>query len=264
MDGQIVFEGKPIHFSVTGSGKSLVFLHGFTESADIWDDFMHALSNDYQSVAIDLPGHGRSAVYGELHTMEFMAEAVKAVLDYLKVNECILIGHSMGGYVTMAFSRLYPLMLRGIVLFHSHAAADSPEARENRERTIRLVRADHHDFLSQFIPDQFAAGQVMRHQHHIDMLQRRASALLPQSIIASLEGMKRRSGYLDTLKELPAPVFFILGKQDSRIPYQTVLEQAALPAHAEILLMDNVGHMGFLEARDSTLLAIKGFADRFA
>jgi pimeloyl-ACP methyl ester carboxylesterase len=155
-------------------------------------------------------------------------------------------------------------MIKGLVLFHSHAAADSPETKENRDRTIRFVRVSHHDFLRQFIPDLFAPEHAEKHHHQIEILQRRAALLTPQAIIASLEGMKQRPGYLDALANLQVPVYFILGKLDSRIPFRMVLQQAEVPAHAEVLLLGHVGHMGFFEARDITLNAIRAFARRFA
>ena len=83
-----------------------------------------------------------------------------------------------------------------------------------------------------------------------------------KAIIAALEGMKYRTSKLDVLTNARFPILFILGKKDSRIPFEKTLAQAALPKNGEILVLDNVGHMGFIEARKTTLKAIKGFAGK--
>jgi pimeloyl-ACP methyl ester carboxylesterase len=102
----------------------MLFLHGFTETCDIWDDFSRKLSGTFRIIAIDLPGHGMTGTFGEIHTMEQIVRVMKEVLDHLHIRECLVIGHSMGGYATLAFARLYPAMLRGIILFHSQAVAN--------------------------------------------------------------------------------------------------------------------------------------------
>ena len=84
----------------------------------------------------DYPGHGKSSLIAEIHTMEIMAESVKEVLDFLKIDSCVMIGHSMGGYVTLAFADQNPGLLKGFGLFHSSAAADTDEGTKNRERAI--------------------------------------------------------------------------------------------------------------------------------
>lgn len=262
MEGKLYHKGIHLFYKDSGKGDALVFLHGFTGTSDIWDDFSEELSKTYRIIAIDLPGHGRSGIFGELHSMELMAGLVKLVLDHLQVSRCLMIGHSMGGYVTMAFAGLYPAMLRGMVLVHSHAAADSPEARENRDRMIHLVRKDHAHFIHEFIPNLFAPENKERLAGPIAGLSQQAAQLTPASIIAALEGMKQRHDQTDLLARLPFPVLFIAGKQDARIPVDVVLQQAALPEHAEVLLLGRVGHMGFLEARHKTLQAVQGFARR--
>ena len=100
----------PIHYKVEGKlhQHTIVLLHGFTESLDIWDDFSAELSVDFKVICIDLPGHGNSGCIGDAHTMELMADVVKTIIDKEKVNECVIIGHSMGGYVALAFAEKYP------------------------------------------------------------------------------------------------------------------------------------------------------------
>ncbi len=262
MTHTITTDGKRITYADSGAGDPLVLLHGFTESLAMWDDFSRALQKEFRIIAVDLPGHGHTDVFGATHTMEFMARVVRHVLDHLGVKSCIMIGHSMGGYVTLAFARHYPALLKGIGLFHSHAAADTEEARRNRVRTINIVYSNRTGFIQQFIPDLFAPENAGKYQDAIDRL--RTLALQPpaEGITAALRGMMERDDNTRLLGELKVPVLFIAGKQDSRIPVATILAQAALPHHAEVLTLGGAGHMGFIEERERTLETIRYFARR--
>lgn len=256
----ITFREKAIHYKVDGEGEALVLLHGFIESMAIWDDFTKVLAKNFKVIRIDLPGHGKTPLIEKTHSMELMAESVKAVLDALEVKSCLMIGHSMGGYVTLEFARQYPEMLNGMCLFHSHAAADTQEAKENRQRTIETIKLNRKGFLKQFIPDLFAEVNVINCSVEIDRLWHIADKMSGQSIIAALQGMKERTGKLDLLLNSSIPVLFIAGKEDMRIPVQNVLAQAILPRHSEVLVLADVGHMGFIEAKQKTLEMIGCFA----
>jgi pimeloyl-ACP methyl ester carboxylesterase len=256
----ITFREKAIHYKVDGAGEALVLLHGFIESLTIWDDFVKVFSKEFKVIRIDLPGHGKTPLIEKTHTMELMAQSVKTVLDNLEIKSCVMVGHSMGGYVTLEFAKQYPEMLKGMCLFHSHAAADTEEVKENRRRTIEMIKLNRKGFIKQFIPDLFAETNVEPFSNDIDRLWKVADKMSGQSIIAALQGMKERSGKLDLLLNSTIPVLFIAGKEDMRIPVQNVLAQAILPRHSEVLVLANVGHMGFLEAKQQTIDMINCFA----
>ncbi len=256
----ITFREKAIHYKVDGDGEALVLLHGFIKSMAIWDDFAKVFSKEFKVIRIDLPGHGKTPLIEKTHTMDLMAQSVKAVLDNLEIKSCVMVGHSMGGYVTLEFAKKYPEMLKGMCLFHSHAAADTEEVKENRRRTIEMIKLNRKGFIKQFIPDLFAETNVERFAKEIDHLWHIADKMSGQSIIAALQGMKERSGKLDLLLNSTIPVLFIAGKEDMRIPVQNVLAQAILPRHSEVLVLADVGHMGFLEAKQQTIDMISCFA----
>lgn len=258
----VTYKDQPINYDIKGEGKTIVLLHGFLESMEIWDDFTEVLSQEYQVVRLDLPGHGKTAVIDRIHSMELMAEVVKTLLDQHHISVCLLVGHSMGGYVALEFARQYPDYVKGIVLFHSHAASDTEEVRENRMRTINMVKLNRKGFIKQFFPDLFAEVNLVRFKDDIERLSKIADRTSVQGITAALYGMMQRSGKLDYLLNSPLPVLFIAGKEDSRIPVQNVLAQAILPRYSEVLVLADVGHMGFIEARDKTLDMIACFARR--
>lgn len=258
----IEFKNGTIHYSEKGEGQTLILLHGFTESLEIWNDFAAFFSKYFRVVCIDLPGHGKSSVIADVHTMELMAEAVKEVLKALKIDTCVMIGHSMGGYVTLAFAEKYPEMLKGFGLFHSSAAADTDEARKNRERAIEIIKQNHHNYLASFIPDLFAEENRKVFEQEIEYLVKTAKNMTTEGVVAAQEGMKQRTDKYHILKNAEVPVLFIAGQKDSRIPFVKVMEQVALPKEAYLQSLRDAAHMGYLEARYETLHAVFSFTKR--
>ncbi len=250
-----------IHFEEYGSGDVLVLLHGFTESLKIWHEFKQTLSASYRLVLIDLPGHGRSSILSEVHSMELMADSVKAVLDHLNIPSAVITGHSMGGYVALAFARKYSSMLRGLGLFHSTSLADSDEAKEARERAIEVIQNNHNRFLLNFIPDLFAPETKDLYKDEIQSLIDEASLMDPKAILAAQEGMKNRTSTLDVLINAPFPVMFIAGQKDSRVPFENIWVQMALTETAYSLILRNTGHMGFIEAKVQSLDFLDSFTE---
>lgn len=262
MKKQINFRSKTITYDISGEGQSIVLLHGFIESRRIWDQFSENLSKEFQVLCIDFPGHGESDTIAEVHGMDLMAEVVRDVMDAENIGEALLVGHSMGGYVALEFGQLFPEKITGMVLFHSHASTDSEEARENRRRTINIVKQNRAGFIRQFIPDLFDQRHVEKYKESIAILLEEAARMTPEGIIAAISGMRDRRGGLIYLMTTEKPVLFIIGKQDSRIPYNQILAQAIIPTHSETLMMDHVGHMGYIEAPEKTFQAIRHFALR--
>ncbi|HOW30015.1 MAG TPA: alpha/beta hydrolase [Bacteroidales bacterium] len=260
MNRRIDFQNHTINYAMTGKGPAIVLLHGFLETMDIWDDFASQLSDRFTVITVDLPGHGGSEVISEIHTMSLMAEVIASVLKHLGITEVVIAGHSLGGYVAGEFAMKYPAMVKGLAFFHSHAAPDTDEAKENRRRSINIVNRDHAGFLNQFIPDLFDQKYVANYREQISVLQRRASVMTANAITATIAGMRDRTGSLPYLFTTEKPVLFIIGKQDTRLSYNVVLAQALIPAHSEVLLLDDVGHMGFIEAPRQTLQVLTHFA----
>jgi pimeloyl-ACP methyl ester carboxylesterase len=256
----VLFRKKKIAFSDQGKGKVLVLLHGFTEDRHMWDRFAKKLAREFRVICIDLPGHGSSECVASVHSMDLQAEVVRTVLKERKVGKCILIGHSMGGYVTLAFAEKYKEMLTGFGLFHSHAFPDSPQDRQNRDRVIAVVEKDKMGFLAQFITGLFPQEVQMKYKKDIHTLIERARKFPKEGIIAALEGMKTRPDRTPLLKKTKLPVLFILGLKDSKAPVDHLWEMISLPAISESLILKNCGHMGYIEAPDETLNAIMSFA----
>ncbi len=244
------YKSCTINYQCEGTGEeTLVLLHGFMGNLESWASLIYEYMRKIRVVAIDLLGHGESGSLGETHTMEEQADMVKAVLDALGIRKCVMCGHSMGGYITMAFAERYPQYLKGLCLMHSHALADSEKKKQDRQRMCDIVASNRAGFVIGFIPNLFAACNRVRLAGQIKDLQEVALGTTCESIIASQRGMMRRPSRVDVLQNSTFPVLFIAGRQDERISIDSILAQAALTPHCEVLLLPNAGHMSVLEER---------------
>src|SRR5699024_979825 len=136
----IQYKNIPVDLDVYGEGESVVLLHGFLEERKIWNDFIPFLKKNFQVIVPDLLGHGKTPELSEIHTMEELADMVGFILDELKVEKVSLIGHSMGGYVGMAFLEKYPERLSRIMLLNSSPKEDSPKRLQERDQVLKIVQ----------------------------------------------------------------------------------------------------------------------------
>jgi pimeloyl-ACP methyl ester carboxylesterase len=255
------FQQRKICYHSQGVGDTLVLLHGFLEDMEIWSDFAPHLAQKFHVVLIDLPGHGQSEVLAEVHSMTLMSETVNQVLNHLGVRKATIIGHSMGGYVAVNFALMFAEKLSGLGFFHSHAFADSPEAKINRGRAIHVVKENHKDFISHFIPELFTEANRQKFQQEIADMQTRSKNMSKEAVVAALEGMRHRTDGAKTLANLEIPLMFIVGKEDSRTPLDKMMELITPVKEAHLLYLEGVNHMGFIEAKSQCLHFIQSFAE---
>lgn len=245
--------------SETGE-RCIVLLHGYLESMLVWDDFVPLLYKELRVVTLDLPGHGISVVRGECHTMEWLADVVADALHALGIARCTLVGHSMGGYVALAFCERHPEMLDGLVLLSSTPNPDTPEKRENRSREIALVRAGRKETLAHVAPAAgFAPENRGRMQEAIEELCEQVHVTEEEGIVALLNGMIERGDRNAMLRGSSVPQLFIFGRCDGYIPCETAEAIAAAHPQAQVVWLDHSGHMGFLEEPEKTAAALKEF-----
>ncbi|MEL6922563.1 MAG: alpha/beta hydrolase [Bacteroidota bacterium] len=254
-------KGKQIAYSKEGKGVPLVFIHGFCEDSRVWDEFIERFVDWCKIIRIDLPGFGQSEVQPGASIAD-MAEGVNTVLEYLKIDQFFLIGHSMGGYVSLAYAEQYASNLMGLCLFHSQPYADSAEKKQGRQKGIDFIRRIGHTlYVKQLIPALFSKDFASDHQMLIEKLSFRANQYDSAGIIGGLEAMKNRPDRSEVLRQLSCPVLFIVGKEDGAIPTSASLEQLYLPEVASIHLLPRVGHMGMFEATKKCYLIIKNFVE---
>lgn len=211
----------------------------------MWDAFVPEFSKKYRVITIDLLGHGQTGCLGYVHTMEDMADAVHAVLHELRIRKAIFIGHSMGGYVSLAVAELYPDMVKGIVLQNSTSRADSDERKANRDRAIKAVKQSYTNFVRMSIANLFSENNRERLDAEIEAVKQEALNTPLQGIVAALEGMKARKDREVILHFAPYPILLVLGKQDPVLNYEESLEQIEGTQVKLITYPD--GHMSHIE-----------------
>lgn len=260
MDKQTLFKGKKLYYRATGAGEPLVLLHGFCEDADLWTDLTKELAKHYLVLAPDLPGYFRSELPDEPLSMELFADAVAAVLDNEVLSKANLIGHSMGGYAALAFAEQYEDRLLRLGLFHSHAFADEEEKRQTRLKTVSLIeKHGAAPFIREFHSGLFAPGFADSHQELIDSLRKRVAEYDDQVITQSLKAMASRPDRTAVLRNISVPVLFIIGQEDTAVPYDKSVQQSYLPVVSQVEILPGVGHMGMYEAPDKTLSMLQNF-----
>ncbi|SHF95423.1 Pimeloyl-ACP methyl ester carboxylesterase [Flavobacterium micromati] len=254
---QIQFKNTQISFSDTGKGTAVVLLHGFLENKSMWDFYIPEFAKKNRVIAIDLLGHGSTECLGYVQTMEDNADAVHAVLLELRIRKAVFVGHSMGGYVTLAFAELYPDIIKGLVLLNSSAKADSDERKINRDRAIKAVKQSFMNFVSLSIANLFSESNRERLSSEIEHVKKDALKTPLQGIVASLEGMKIRPDREILLHITPFPKLLILGKKDPVLNYEETKDQIENTAVKLVTFPD--GHMSHIENQDELLNVLLAF-----
>jgi len=245
---QIIYKNTKISFSDSGKGTALVFLHGFLENSKMWDYFIPEFSKKYRVISIDLLGHGSTQPLGYIHSMEDNADVVHAVLSELKIRKAVFIGHSMGGYVALAFAELYADNIKGIVLLNSTSRADSDERKANRDRAIKAVKQNYTNFVRLSIANLFSENNRERLVSEIENVKSEALKTPLQGIVASLEGMKIRKDREVILHFANYPILLVLGENDPVLNYEESIEQLENTDVKLISFPD--GHMSPIENRE--------------
>lgn len=239
------YKNTKIAYTDQGKGTAIVLLHGFLENSTMWKYLAPVLEKKYRVVCIDLLGHGQSDSVGYVHKMEDMADAVHQVLSDLKIRKAVFIGHSMGGYVSLAFAELYPDMMKGLVLMNSTSRADSEERVLNRTRAIKAVKQNYVAAVRMSIANLFSEENRELLIDEIEWVKNEALQTPLQGIIAAQEGMKLRNDREVILHFAPYPILLILGKKDPVLNYEENKEQ--IENTAVQLVTFNDGHMSHIE-----------------
>ena len=240
--------------------RCLVLLHGYLESMLVWEEFVPLLYKHVRVVTLDLPGHGISEVKGEVHTMEYLADTVAAMLDKLGIERCTIVGHSMGGYVALAFCEKYPERLDGLVLLSSTPNPDSPEKLGRRRREIALVKAGKKELMARIVPAAgFAADHRAAMQDYIDDRTETIHITEDAGIVAQLAGRMLRKDQNEMLRSSKVPQLFILGRKDEYIPPEVAEAMVAAHPQAKVVWLANSGHMGFIEEPQACADALLDF-----
>jgi len=244
--------------SPTGFSVPLVLLHGFCEDSSLWDGLIPLLP-DIPILSIDLPGFGESDL-PQAPDMAAYSTAVKAVLDALQVERCVLVGHSLGGYVALEFAARFGDGLAGLGLFHSHPFPDDDARKNARMRGIEMLRSGKRDlYVAQLFPNLFAPAYAQAHPEIVQAMIEKGKQQPAEGIVGALQAMMGRADHQETLKNVRCPVLFLLGSADGLVPVDQALKAAMLPDMAQVEVLDGVRHMGMFEAEGMSAGALLNF-----
>ncbi len=259
----VPFKGGKIRVKDEGRGPEVMLLHGYLESLDIWDGFADRLAHNHRVVRIDIPGHGQSDAVAEVHTMSLMAEAVETVWQNLNISRCVLVGHSMGGYVSLACMAEYPDRLAGVCLFHSSPFADSDAKKASRAKEIRLVQAGKLMLIcNTSIPNGFADENLQSMADKIEFAKEIARRTSPEGAAAILEGMRNRPDRTELLTKNQLPLLFILGKQDNYVSFDELYRAIQSFPNTIIHVLEHSGHSGYFEEPEKSTEYLSAFLEK--
>jgi len=253
------YKGINISYSSVGKGTAIILLHGFLENKTMWTPFIPTLSKDHKVVTIDLLGHGETGCLGTVHSMEEMAEAVKAVLSHLQLEKVVLIGHSMGGYVALAYSEKYPNGLKGLCLMNSTAEGDSKEKMINRDRAAETVQINKNSFIRISITNLFRPKNRTIFSEELKQIKSEALRMPVKGIVAALKGMKVRKERTQLFRSLPCKKMMIIGKRDPVLDYDSLISQIKNTDINVVEFPD--GHMSYIENKADFLTTIMHFVE---
>ncbi|CAA0151011.1 alpha/beta fold hydrolase [Tenacibaculum maritimum] len=257
MQNFIIYKNIKIAFSSEGKGGSIVLLHGFLENSTMWSSVKKELSKRNRVICIDLLGHGKTDCLGYIHTMVDMAKGVAAVLKHLKIRRSILIGHSMGGYVGLAFAECFPDNVKGLCLVNSTAKADLEARKTMRIRAVEAAKREYTTLVKLSITNLFGAENKKLFRREIKEVEKQALSTPLQGYIAAQEGMRLRKDREVLLYFSPYKKMIIVGKEDAMLHHEELLEQTKNP-EVEVVILPG-GHMSHIENEEGLIAALKKF-----
>ncbi len=263
----MLYKGASIYYMVAGSGPVVVLLHGFGETSDVWKNQIEFLSPHFQLIVPDIPGSGKSAYINnaDIDTYaDILKNIVAAELAILQTNNkedptiknkpaFALIGHSMGGYIALAFAEKYPDYLNSLGLFHSSAFADSKEKKEMRKKAIDFITANGAAaFLKSSIPGLFTKAFASKNGQQVDNLIKQGKNFSRDALIQYYTTMCNRPDRRQVLENFKHPILFLIGEWDTAVPLQVSLQQSHLPAQSYVNILELSAHMGLWEEVEKT------------
>jgi len=257
MEKWLTFKNTKISYTDSGKGPVVVLLHGFLENNHMWNEVIPIISKNKRVLALDLLGHGQSGCLGYIHTMEIMAEAVFAVLKSLRIRKITLIGHSMGGYVSLALAEKNPEMIRGLCLLNATAASDDTSRKKLRERANKMAQINLTNIVRMSFINLFSERSKEIFNPEIQLALSEALQTSLQGYSASQEGMRIRPNRLSVLKNNHFKKLFILGKKDPVLPVNKGIKEAEETQSETVVLSG--GHMSHIENSDELTRILNTF-----
>jgi pimeloyl-ACP methyl ester carboxylesterase len=247
MEKEILYENKTIFYRNVGNGKPVMLVHGFGEDGNVWNIQIEYLKDKFHLIIPDLPGSGKSEMISDM-SMEGMAEVLHSIIHEENIDKCAVIGHSMGGYITLALVEHYWNHVNAFSLFHSTAFPDTDEKKETRKKGIDFIKQHSaFEFLKTSTPNLFSPNTKSQAPILVSDFISTLANFSPDALVAYYEAMMARPDRTNVLKNTKNPVLFIAGEHDNAVPLNDILKQCYLPEKSYFHVLKKSGHMGMME-----------------
>ncbi|MFT5673740.1 MAG: pimeloyl-ACP methyl ester carboxylesterase [Polaribacter sp.] len=257
MQKSLTFKNATISFSDQGTGTAVVLIHGFLENTTMWKNVVPEISKRNRVVTIDLLGHGKTDCLGYIHTMELFAETITALLKELRIRKCILVGHSLGGYIALAFAEKHPQKVKGLCLMNATSNEDTSERKALRLRANKMIANNFRNVVRMSFANLFGPKSKTIFKEEIELAISEALQTSMQGYIAAQEGMRIRVNRNHVLTENSFKKLLIIGKKDPLLDFETSLDEAK-KTNSAIVVFPN-GHMPHIENKLVLNDALKAF-----
>lgn len=265
MKKSIPYKNANLVYHVYGKGTPVILLHGFAETNTIWQKQSEFLSNYCMVIAPDLPGSGESDLFdtGDKNlSIDEVAECIHSIINNESIDQCILLGHSMGGYVVLSYAEKYGRRLKAFGLIHSTAFADSEEKKQNRKRGIEMMDAyGSRAFLKTTTPNLFTDAFRRQNTAVVNQMVEEGRRFKKENLQQYYHAMMQREDKVHVLTKSAVPVLFVLGIEDVAAPLSDVLRQVHEPEITYIHIIEHTGHMSMLETPKKLNRILKNFVN---
>jgi pimeloyl-ACP methyl ester carboxylesterase len=254
-----------INFFESGSGYPLVFLHGFCESNKIWRNLSLELCDQFRIICPDLPGFGNSQLPDDAFSLEDIGNILIAWLKQQGITECVVIGHSLGGYISLEILRKHHDLVKAIVLFNSAAFEDAAEKKENRNKLIQFI-GEHGvaPFLKTFVPSLFYPPTAVKYRSVMEQIEHDGSLIRPESVMLYAAAMRDRQDSVGLIQKYPEKIMLIAGEHDQNVPLPKTKKMAEYLPRDQVHIMPESAHMSLFEQSELCYEAIRKFAQKIA
>ena len=236
-----------LHYEISGNGKEdLVLLHGLMEDSTIWEDMEPRLNERFRLIKIDLPGHGKSEMSSEVHTMELMAQKVNRVLENFKIDKFHLLGHSMGGYTALAFAEKFSEKLKTLTLFFSTFLPDDEEKKAARKKSFRVIEEEYTKYVNAGVPLLFNPYETEELKDKIATAKKIALSTKPEAALAAVKGIMERPNRKEVLEKFDGKILMLLGRHDNAVDFNKTLAATPNRSNIKAYILD-CGHNGHWE-----------------
>ena len=247
-----------INFFEKGEGQALVLLHGFCEIGAMWEDFANSLSDKFRVICPNLPGMDGSELSSDSLSMEEVAVILEEWMEEQDIQNPIVIGHSLGGYVTLALAELMGPKLKAIGLFHSTAFPDNEDKKGMRDRTVIFLKKHGVDtFVTSFVPPLFPENRREELNQEIQTAISQAKKCSLEGLIAFTKAMRDRKDRSEVLQNFPGGKLMIAGELDTAVPIEA--SQAHKSFVTDYVELAGTGHVGMLERKAETIEIVRNF-----